>query len=126
MESRYLYKAKRRDTGAWVQGYYAVLCNKAVILQGEGEEQEVIAVQPATLCGCTGFRDENGTLIWENDIVVLPTEDEPLTIGWDKIAARFCIQGESFEASFENYWGYEMEVIGNTFDDWELLGREEE
>ena len=126
MENRYLYKAKRADNGAWVQGYYAVLCKKSVIIQDLGEKQEVIEVDPSTLCQCTGLQDTNGILIWERDFVTLPTEEAYFIVCWEESCANFSLESETLVVNFDNYWGCQTEVIGNTFDNRELLGEEEE
>ena len=80
MEDRYLFKAKRVDNGEWVQGYYVKGLNmydKEVYLIFEpntmfyssGETDGWYKVDPTTICQCTGLKDKNGKLIWENDIV---------------------------------------------------------
>ena len=124
MESRYLYKAKRVDTGEWVQGYYAVLCNKSVIIQEQEEKQELIAVEPFTICRCTGLQDADGMLIWENDIVTLPVEDDFFIVCWEEDCARFSLESDTMVVHFDNYWGWQTEVVGNTFDNRELLDEE--
>lgn len=42
-------------------------------------------------------------------------------ICWDKDDAKFCIENNSITADFDNYWGWQTEVIGNKFDNPELL-----
>ena len=137
MESRYLYKAKRADDGAWVQGYYVVIGGRKVIIKNQTEKyyvadegknssgNEIVPIRPATLCQCTGLQDANGTLIWENDIVTLPIEDEFFAVCWEEDCARFSLEGDTTVVHFDNYWGWQTEVVGNTFDNRELLGEEE-
>ena len=35
--------------------------------------------------------------------------------------ARFVMSGDSMEVDFDNFWSYEVEVIGNIHDNKELL-----
>jgi len=85
MEDRYLFKAKRIDNGEWVIGNLItnvffrlgqsipyILCpDKAEYdcFEDFTEENGIFEVRPDTICRCTGLRDKNGTLIWENDII---------------------------------------------------------
>ena len=78
MEDRYLFKAKRLDNGEWVQGYL-VYDNRdklyRIIMEIQYSTGTCITtdnaprVDSSTICRCTGLKDKNGKLIWENDIV---------------------------------------------------------
>ena len=89
MDDRYLFKAKRLDNGEWVQGVPFEIEGKMVILVEDNEnllrvhyieenmwnaEIYAIEVEPDTICQCTGLKDDNGNLIWENDILFLKDE----------------------------------------------------
>ena len=140
MENRYLYRAKRKDSGEWVKGYYAVIGEKVVIIEKRGEEfydvegekkshgnKIVEVVDPSTICQCTGLKDKNGKLIWENDIVRVKHTD-----GQEEYQenAKVSYTKRGFSPfSWEYYCDgcdvrceiLDIEVIGNIFDNPELL-----
>ena len=126
-----LFRGKRLDNGEWVEGIPiqnhigTFICfdeNPHYCHQyGYMEIDEVICVVPETVCQYTGLTDRNESKIWENDIVEILKEDGYLQIEWQEDTASFVINSDSFTVTFDNYWGHEMEVIGNIFDDPELL-----
>lgn len=127
MENRYLFRGKRIDTGEWVYGLPS--CDE----DGEIEEIEVwseddinfYSVDPSTVCQCTGIKDKNGKLIWENDIVNCPDAECCGYIGWNESEAGFYFNALLEDGGFEEEHIYDyqdcMEVIGNNFDNPELL-----
>lgn len=124
MNERYLFKAKRIDNGEWVQGYLYGICEKKYILWS------MIEVDPTTICQCTGLKDKNGNMIWENDIV----KDEKgnfYKAFWQNNYYQFswiCVKADVLPIGAKwNLWSiksFEIEVAGNIFDNPELIERE--
>ena len=70
MNDRYLYRAKRTDNGEWISGYLYGIWERKYILWGMiNDVPDMKEVDPSTICQCTGLKDKNGKLIWENDVI---------------------------------------------------------
>ena len=76
MEDRYLFRAKRIDTGEWVEGYLLKRCDGLWIVSIDEKFADLVI--PSTICRCTGLDDKNGKLIWENDILMCHGNPEDL------------------------------------------------
>ena len=139
MNDRYLYRAKRTDNGEWVEGYYCKwIKGKRVITYSEREVDCIIIwmsnggmsryeVDPYTICQCTGLKDKNGKLIWENDIMVAHLDDEfPEDVTYVRVMWHnngFCTH-QSGSVDYELIDEFDQnnfEVCGNIFDNPELL-----
>lgn len=138
MEDRYLFRGKRIDNGEWVEGYLSYpFCTK------KGNESYYFyakdslgffcrcVVDASTICQCTGLKDKNGKLIWENDICDRKEEypeivkynngDWTLDYSYSKgKESGYCYCNLGFYALERKY----VEVIGNIFDNPELLESE--
>lgn len=128
MEDRYLFKAKTCNE-EWIVGYlYRLSENNPpfIMLRKYGESYEV---DEHTICQCTGLKDKNGNLIWENDIVKCLYNsygENGVYIG--KVIYRkdtCCFVATNSENTDYEWWKEEIEVIGNIFDNKELLESEE-
>ena len=131
MEDRYLFKAKRTDNGEWVQGYLYGIWEKRYILWGMTNDiPNMIEVDPTTICQCTGLKDKNDKLIWENDIMVAhldedyPEDETYIRILW--CGNRFCSieNGSEDITPIDKFDRDYFEVCGNIFDNAELLESE--
>ena len=135
MEDRYLFKAKRLDNGEWVQGYL-VYDNRdklyRIIMEIQYSTGTCITtdnaprVDSSTICQCTGLKDKNGKLIWENDIVGYYNKYGEKwcygLVGYGEFNCSCCngVYGWHFgDEDITEYQGYE--VKGNKFDNPELL-----
>ena len=136
MEDRYIYKAKRTDNGEWVQGYL-VYDNRdklyRIIMDIQYSTGTCITtdnaprVDSSTICQCTGLKDKNGKLIWENDII--KCKFGIAVAVWDKSEWRIKLVKDNIWRKDLHYWVVEdnqrTEVVGNIFDNPELLESED-
>ena len=152
MEDRYLFKAKRLDNGEWVEGNLIQSCDatdgwESIIIPVKNSNiftkhighgygnlgfENWYRVNPSTICQCTGLKDKNGNLIWENDICdrkeeypeIVKYNDGDWTLDYSYSKGKesgYCYCNLGFYALERKY----VEVIGNIFDNPELLESEE-
>lgn len=118
-----LFRGKRLDNGEWVEG--GVLCyaeyTAICVYSDYNNWHEFIEVDPKTVCQFTGLTDKNGVKIFEGDVVDILTENEEIGVvkyedgGFLVSADGFCVDFHS------NINGTDLEVIGNIFDNPELV-----
>lgn len=139
MSDRHLCKAKRTDTSEWIIGYYANVNGKAYICTGKYKDYglyscaECFEIDPSTICQCTGLKDKNGKLIWENDIIKSEKRGAAFNkclVLWNECKARFDVRamGCNFPMTLDecvddiSIGGLDYEVISNISDNPELFG----
>lgn len=125
-----LFRGKSKKNGEWVTGR-GVDVNWVdayiVIPQSDGSVGwcgvEEVEVEPTTVCQFTGLTDKNGTKIFEGDILRIGLKDNVL-VEWHKEQAKFELKlGTHYVAGFNEFTMEHYEVIGNIFDNKELLER---
>lgn len=142
MKDRYLFKAKRADNGKWVQGYLYGIWEKRYILWGmTNDVPNMIEVDPSTICQCTGLKDKNGKLIWENDIIKkfssggIAISISKVVLGEHSLNLGWCVEGlrslckydtRLFNIGLGGWDASRCEIVGNIFDNPELLESEEQ
>ncbi len=133
-----LFKAKRIDNGEWVEGYYLRdqyhIEGKDIIFYRKDSDRFTVytnIIDIETLCQFTGLYDKNGNKIWENDILMAhldesyPEDATYETVEWG--FAEFVVhEANSTDREYLDKFDLEnFEVVGNIFDNKELLQEEE-
>ena len=143
-----LFKAKRKDNGEWIEGYYYKRVHVDKIVDaiekynGTIDSIEYYEIDPNTLCQLVP-NDE--VRVWENDIVCWEEDNEVISVvrydieaakfvfddygtkgclmeyGWDEDAGGF---GVVDTYGFDYFYSLHFKVIGNIFDNPELIGRQ--
>lgn len=139
-----LFKAKRLDNGEWVEGslistednsgFILRSKTKAFIPKGTNTfcSTECYEIDQTTLCRYTGLVDKNGQKIWENDILKCKKYiggnfvDYCIEVGYVEMKhgafGLHRIKNDAYYRPFKDWLeDYEYEVVGNIFDDKELL-----
>lgn len=133
MEDRYLFRAKRTDNEEWIEGLPSCDINGNLtefeVYRGFAN-CEIADVDSETVCQWTGLTDKNNRKIFEGDICKIHSdsideEDGCFSVEWDEGDARFALYSVGLTVDFGNYHGHECEVIGNIFDNPDLLPEED-
>ena len=130
----FLFKAKRIDNGEWVEGYYIRdqyhIGGKDIIFYRKDSDRFTVytnIIDIETLCQFTGLCDKNGNKIWENDILMAhldefyPEDTTCETVEWG-FAGFVVHEANSTDREYLDKFDLEnFEVVGNIFDNKELL-----
>lgn len=131
MNDRYLFRAKRIDNGEWIVGDLSHhKTGKVFVKPLNGSAISTCEVDKDTICQCTGLKDKNGKLIWENDIcrrIVLPTKRIKTNFRIAYVPYKCCLSAIDLDGSNITFLSdyinnqYEVDAIGNIFDNHELI-----
>ena len=125
MEDRYLFRGKRKDNGEWVEG--CLLKTWGALWIFSIDEKFADLIIPSTLCQCTGLKDKNGKLIWENDILSghiddeFPENETIKCVVWHENGWCTKEPGCDYYEKLDDFDSENFEVIGNMIDNSELL-----
>lgn len=151
MDIRHLYKAKSARNGEWCIGsllqrkdeYYICPISGIYTVEYSNEEDlyefgGFVLVDKDTICKCTGLVGKDGNIIYENDVIKYHFRDAYAQIRYG--AYQSCFDSQKTEhigfyvdwSESRNYrkdLGYwinmvNAEVVGNVFDNPELLESE--
>lgn len=140
-----LFKAKRKDNGEWAEGFYFCMVHDdgshvhhfimplgVDLSLGTPIEKIQVEIDAETLCQYTGLTDKNGNKIWENDIVKCYADTDDLgnylyffyKVIWHELYHCWWLSDiHTLEDEYlHQYNPSDIEVIGNIFDNPELLG----
>lgn len=127
MNREIIFKARRKDNGKWVEGYY----QKRFDL--DGSEQHLIfwsksytvweyaEINPDTICQYTGLTDKNGKRIWENDIAHIRSSG---LSGYGVVKyqnGNLVLVDEKRKRTYSLYGEWKIRKDGNIFDNPDLL-----
>ena len=125
-----LFRGKRADNGAWVEGFLASQRTIATV-SAIGNYDEIV-IDPETVGQFTGLTDKNGKKIFEGDVVKwhfyygFPCERHRL-IGTVKfLSAEFKICGVKQYEGEQRRLDNTYEILGNIHDNPELFGESHE
>ena len=134
MNDRYLYRAKRCDNGEWVEGAlfngesHCIIGQEIKFSPYTEHECKIVGyeVDRDTICQCTGLKDKNCKLIWENDIVGYYNKYGEKwcygLVGYGEFNCSCCSGVYGWHFGDEDIREYQCyEVKGNKFDNPELL-----
>lgn len=133
-----LFKAKRKDNGEWVEGYYTECRGETFIGIDTSSMFEIFCppvirwfkVNSETLCQFTGLYDKNRKRIWENDILMAhldesyPEDVTYETVEWGVDGWVTHEAGSTDREYLDEFDTEYFEVVGNIFDNPELLQEE--
>lgn len=127
-----LFRGKTAVTGRWIEGLLwekKYNSNKIFIsyFPDKDDNEDALVVDPKTVGQFTGLTDKNGVKIFENDVVFV-TDDNGCSgqvdtgVGEiDFLEGLWYISGNVQNSLYDIDKCFQIEVIGNIFDNPELL-----
>lgn len=118
-----LFRAKLENSNDWVYGFpTGTEWFIAFDEMNDFKEIKKVVIQPLTICQFTGYLDADKKPIFENDIVIEPTDRSKQTyrILFDEFYAAYR-KSASLKSSGSSFLDGNYKIIGNTFDDINLF-----
>lgn len=119
------FRGKQKDSNKWIEGYFFKSWDRTFILWGTtNDKPDMIEVIPETVSQFTGFLDRYGKKIFEGDIVNIVTGINGYTSTYHSAIheVKYIAEGGiAVFLPFDNSSIVEIEVIGNIYDNKELL-----
>lgn len=128
------FRGKSKNTNEWVYGNLIIGNNYNFIITDEDYDNVVASLDTLvchpikkdseTICQFTGLYDKNGIEIYEGDLVYFcnanhDEEDGAMLVIFED--GEFAITGGGLYVSLCECYDWELEVVGNKFDNPELL-----
>lgn len=133
------YRGKRRDNGEWVEGYlfddgmvnvehYFIGSLVIEPYKGTADDDWDITgtyfyeVDPETICQYIKLKDDNGNMVWENDIVLCELGE--VAFGYREYRNTILVDNiTNYQIMAILQECENLKVLGNMFDNPELLNR---
>lgn len=140
-----LFRGKWLGNGEWVEGYYCKISETTYAFAEDYERnpipvhhyilQETMTdwglpnrfnqyeIDPETLCQYTGLKDKSGKRIYENDIIKIENSIDEGIGNIEFYGGMWYVEGKPSNSMYDilEYDDADVEVIGNIFDNPELL-----
>ena len=111
-----LFRGKRVDNDAWVEGLLTIMWGQYHIIQ-PNDENTAYPIILKTIGQYTGMTDKNGTKIFEGDIIDFSGRSDGEGYG----VVQYDVDETEFGIVYDSiYYSRGIEVIGNIFDNPEL------
>lgn len=135
MNENFLARGKRADNDEWVYGYYAYYgytdAMKHYIIPHYASTLYAREILPDTAGKYTGRKDANGTFIYEHDIIRAKCFGKNYAYRTDfydydyfvvrSVDFTFMLVNKTRQFYLEDALAFHIEVVGNEFDNPELL-----
>ena len=133
----FLYRGKSIKTKEWVSGYVNRCEAKLTYTEqfsgnprtwiqavdADGFAMKLVQIDPATLCVGFTVSDHSVKTYYTGDVCEVRGEDGYFVVEYDENTARFILSNDEVTTDFDHVYNREISVIGNIFDNPDLLGR---
>jgi len=134
MIDRYMFRGRKAYGNEWVIGYFSYdkIAERGYITSYENcyrdpkkQIPDVVEVDVSTVGQCTEIKDKNGTIIFEDDVIVMKCAGTLTGRVVGKV--RYSAKHRGYVAELKNHSkmyidkDYHPEIIGNIHDDPKLL-----